>query len=363
VSWGRFDCIERRTPGVEAQDLGTTASFRVFNSGRLSLTSATMTPDPTPSSDTRRLLLEAAGLLDDRRTSLLDFAEEPPIGSWHTELTADQWLHRLALMGLEEAELRRVLNMVSPHLGLPRGARERILRYLELRVGETVQREELAGVAGIDDWARRVRELRVESGYRIASNETRDDLKLGEYVLEASEPDLALRDQWRTANGIRRSGGSGRARLLAFFHASVGRVVTKEQLRYVSGIQEHPRRVRELTEVGWQIDSHLDSAGLHPGEYLMINTEQLDAKARQHIKRRHELLARAEYRCTICGADPRSDGVRLQIHHRLPVHAGGANTDDNLVVLCDGCHAGAHAVDRSIVVDELRFPQTETTYS
>ena len=42
------------------------------------------------------------------------------------------------------------------------GARTRIRRYLEERVGEVVYGEELAAVAGISEWARRVRELREE---------------------------------------------------------------------------------------------------------------------------------------------------------------------------------------------------------
>jgi biotin operon repressor len=42
------------------------------------------------------------------------------------------------------------------------GAKTRIRRYLEERVGEVVYGEELAAVAGISEWARRVRELREE---------------------------------------------------------------------------------------------------------------------------------------------------------------------------------------------------------
>jgi biotin operon repressor len=57
------------------------------------------------------------------------------------------------------------------------GAKSRIQRYLEERVGQVVYGEEIAAVAGISEWARRVRELREEglaieelgkSRYRLA---------------------------------------------------------------------------------------------------------------------------------------------------------------------------------------------------
>lgn len=41
-------------------------------------------------------------------------------------------------------------------------AKSRIRRYLEERVGQVVYGEEIAAVAGISEWARRVRELREE---------------------------------------------------------------------------------------------------------------------------------------------------------------------------------------------------------
>src|SRR5688572_182863 len=47
------------------------------------------------------------------------------------------------------------------------GGRARILRYLQERPGVWVYGEELAAVSGIGEWARRVRELRVEHGYFI----------------------------------------------------------------------------------------------------------------------------------------------------------------------------------------------------
>ena len=320
--------------------------------------------DEKPNVAARTLVEKAAEIAGDQRQALLNASAGMTGAGDVSDEDRRAWLELLADLGRKGTDFRETLNKVAPRLGLPRGARERMLEYLQLHLGEVVSRHELAGVAGIDDWARRVRELRVEHGWRIDSNETRDDLRPGQYVLSAPEPDVELREQWRTANTIRNSGGSGKDRLLRYFQANVGAVITKEQLRYVAKtLQEHPRRVRELAEEGWQIDSHYDQPGLRPGEYVMTDGERLDAKARQHIKQRHEILERAKWRCQKCGADPKVDPVRLQVHHIRPVHRGGQNDDDNLVVLCDACHAGEHATDRGSVFDELRFPELERSYA
>jgi hypothetical protein len=76
-------------------------------------------------------------------------------------------------------------------MGLPAGARDRILLYLLAHVGAPVEKEELDGVSGIQEWARRVRELRLEEGWRISTQENRDDLAPGQYLLESGEPDRA----------------------------------------------------------------------------------------------------------------------------------------------------------------------------
>jgi len=49
----------------------------------------------------------------------------------------------------------------------------------------------LIEVAKISDWARRVRELRDEFGWKISSFNDRSDLKPGEYVLESLKPGAA----------------------------------------------------------------------------------------------------------------------------------------------------------------------------
>jgi hypothetical protein len=270
----------------------------------------------------------------------------------------NDWLRALAAMGKAHARHRKLAATIAKRLGLPRGAKPRLLAYLKLTQGQVVDKDELSGVSGIHEWARRVRELRVEEGWPISSDQTRDDLRPGQYVLEAAEPDLNLRRRWQTAHKIRSQQGSASSRILAYFRSNLGKTVSKDELHYVSRIQEHPRRVRELVEAGWQIDSHLDRTELHPGEYVMVASEQLPARAREHIKLRMNVLSEAGFKCEACG-HPAGAGRRLQVHHKLHVAAGGNNDRDNLEALCDACHAGKHAVNAEDVVDELLRPELE----
>ena len=74
------------------------------------------------------------------------------------------------------------------------GARERIRLYLLHHVGVVVSAKELEVVASISEYARRIRELRVQDGYKILtgySNDPEMGLELGptDYVLIDSEPD------------------------------------------------------------------------------------------------------------------------------------------------------------------------------
>jgi len=55
-------------------------------------------------------------------------------------------------------------------------------------VGQVVTNEELVYVAKAKEFGRRVRELRTEGGYAIATHFTgRPDLRMGEYVLESAD--------------------------------------------------------------------------------------------------------------------------------------------------------------------------------
>lgn len=63
-------------------------------------------------------------------------------------------------------------------------ARDKIRAFFEQRVGRIVTTRQIARVAGISEYARRIRELRDDEGMRILSHNDRHDLKPGQYVLE-----------------------------------------------------------------------------------------------------------------------------------------------------------------------------------
>ncbi len=64
---------------------------------------------------------------------------------------------------------------------------------------------------------------------------------------------------------------------------------------------------------------------------------------------RSRALARAAYRCQVCGG-----AGRLEVHHRRPLAVGGAAfAIDNLEVRCRRCHFAAHHPPRHTPWDRL----------
>jgi hypothetical protein len=59
--------------------------------------------------------------------------------------------------------------------------RRRLRRFFEIRANQTVTKEELQIVAGIGEYARRIRELRQSEGMRIVSHLEDETLRSGEY--------------------------------------------------------------------------------------------------------------------------------------------------------------------------------------
>src|SRR6185312_17195522 len=75
------------------------------------------------------------------------------------------------------------------------GSKERIRRFLKARVGQVVTSIQLRDAAGTDvsEWARRVRELREDEGWKILTHNDRADLKPGEYLLSEDPPEKQIR--------------------------------------------------------------------------------------------------------------------------------------------------------------------------
>ena len=72
------------------------------------------------------------------------------------------------------------------------GARDKLRKCFLDHLGEVLDSDTLREIAGISEWARRVRELRNEEGYQILTHHDRSDLKPGQYVLENPKPQPAF---------------------------------------------------------------------------------------------------------------------------------------------------------------------------
>ncbi len=72
------------------------------------------------------------------------------------------------------------------------GARDKLRQYFLDHLKVVLDSDTLREVAGISEWARRVRELRDEEGYQILTHHDRSDLKPGQYILENPKPQPAF---------------------------------------------------------------------------------------------------------------------------------------------------------------------------
>lgn len=279
---------------------------------------------------------------------------------------------------LNKGDLRRkVLALVPAHellrdLGsslIPRevaaSARDRIIHYLVKYPRIVISGNELMVVAGIGEWARRVRELRVQFGWSIVSGlaakemEAEGDfpietnitgMKPDDYMLVSDQQDRDAAYRWNLANEIRRKNLGVRDKVLEYMRKNVGEKISGEELRYVANNKsEWARRVRELrTEYGWPVMTKTTGMPDLPiGIYVLAEDRQApehDRTIPDHIRR--SVLQRDDYKCQDCGwhhekwnpSDPR----HLEAHHLLQHVVGGSNTEDNLITLCNVCHDGRH---------------------
>ncbi|WP_405817098.1 HNH endonuclease [Streptomyces sp. NBC_01390] len=153
---------------------------------------------------------------------------------------------------------------------------------------------------------------------------------------------------------------------VAEFLATVGEgnVFTKLQLfQGVPGVAQADRRMRDLRELGWQIDNYKTDPRLQPDEYRLTATgiridlgERPKESLRPRISgaRRREALERADFVCQTCGtragetyADDEDQRATLIVHLIDP--AQPISTDpSNLRVECHRCNAGIRGAGRAL---------------
>lgn len=250
-------------------------------------------------------------------------------------------------------------------------ARERIISYLQQYPGVVIDGDELMVVSGINEWARRVRELRVQFGWWIYSGVTfkqmaqnPDDeatfkamgidpktIRPDQYVLMRVDQDRDAAHRWNVLNEIRKKKVSVKEKIIEYLRKNVGTPVTGEELSYLAGnAKEWARRVRELrTEDGWPIATkNTGRNDLPVGTYVL----EEDRQAYEHDRTipdpvRVAVLKRDDFKCTNCGwsramlnrDDPRK---MLELHHKHQHKDGGENTVENLITLCNVCHDEVH---------------------
>ena len=72
---------------------------------------------------------------------------------------------------------------------MSKGSRTKLRVYLLANIGRVIESQDLREASGnASEWARRVRELRTEEGYRILTHNDRSDLRPGQYLLIDPKP-------------------------------------------------------------------------------------------------------------------------------------------------------------------------------
>lgn len=295
---------------------------------------------------------------------------------------------------LKEDDLREQVKSLVPAVHLLRdlgsslvlmpsvtSARDRILFYLKRYKFTIIAGDELGVVSGISEYARRVRELRVECGWPIYAGVTAKEMleeepttegrelfgstlpaseiramKTDEYIL-IGEQDRDAAHRWNLAKEIReqaKDGVSVRDRILKYFRKNVNQPVTGEELRYVArDATEWGRRTRELrTEKGWPIvTKNSGRPDLPVGVYLL----EADRQSEPHDRKipdpvRVAVMERDSFKCQCCRwstrnqtpSDPRS---LLELHHIKHHAKGGSNEINNLATLCNVHHDEVHRLN------------------
>ena len=250
--------------------------------------------------------------------------------------------------------------------------RDRILAYLLRYPSLVIDGDELMVVSGIGEWARRVRELRVQFGWWIYSGYTfadiandaaevgaRDEvasvdqlqIRPDQYVLMRTEQDRDAAYRWNLLNEIRRKKASVTDKILEYFRRNIEKQITGEELKYLAkDKKEWARRVRELrTEAGWPIvTKYSGRSDLAVGVYVL----EEDRQAEEHDRNipdavRVAVLQRDNFSCVQCGwnrtmlshDDPRKF---LELHHKKQHVDKGENTLENLETLCNVHHDEVH---------------------
>ncbi|GAA1583936.1 hypothetical protein [Actinoplanes couchii] len=178
------------------------------------------------------------------------------------------------------------------------GARPRILAYLRAHLGEWISSEDIAAVSGIGEWARRIRELRLEQGYEIEEGG-------GRYRLLTLEPNEARRDRWHTVSRIRNREGTSLDRVRELLQALAGQVVTLDEINRVAHGKDGPSLARQLRDREmWPVETSADASDLGGGDHRLASSYESDllhpTQASFPEELRRQVFSRDGFTCRSC---------------------------------------------------------------
>lgn len=215
-------------------------------------------------------------------------------------------------------------------------ARESMLALLKHRLGQWVPKDELRLIAAIDEWARRLRELRVQEGWSIRTIPRTESA----YLLSDLTRDKDAESRWTEINAIRtKKGSTPQERMLALLKKRCGTPVRAEILADVAKKSQWESELEALrTQHGWRISSSVDRPGLDE-EYILESTELLPPEDWDiPEKLRGEVMDLDNRMCVRCKWQQYStDDKWLEVHRLTPGHEPKC-----FATLCSDCHFELH---------------------
>jgi hypothetical protein len=101
----------------------------------------------------------------------------------------------------------------------------------------------------------------------------------------------------------------------------------------------YDRRIRELREAGWNIETGTTSSG---SRYRLLSHAKAKGQQRTYpsVREKRAVYRRDDKTCQICG----QVGEHLQYDHKVPRERGGSTEIDNLQLLCPVCNVEKRGV-------------------
>ena len=139
-----------------------------------------------------------------------------------------------------------------------------------------------------------------------------------------------------------KSVNSAHDRIIHYLKKYKHKIISGNEIMVVAGIQDYPRRIRELrVQFGWSIIS---------GNTAQAMADEDDLCIADAVKR--AVFRRDKRKCQKCGWShnewDRSDPRHLELHHIKHHAKGGDNSQENLLTVCTICHDKIHKARKDI---------------